>query len=314
MIFKEEVFEESSLIIFGLMSFKMKKYQNINIIGAGRLGLALAQALNRVGFSVRCLIDKRKESLNRARERQVAQIYSENLFELQTADIIFICVNDDQIGFVLSELTDVLKEKKVADFAFHCSGALSAAALDTLREFDIKIGSMHPIQTLAGTVEDYEKLFGIYFALEGDDEAISAARFIVQKLSGKSIVLSELDKTTHHLACTFAANYVNFLISIVVKLYEEIGIDEKRAREMVRPLVLSSVENSLEKGVENSITGPAARGDVGTIEKHLEILKEKFPEFEKIYKLLGKRIFDYSSILKNLDKEKIQRMRELFNL
>jgi predicted short-subunit dehydrogenase-like oxidoreductase (DUF2520 family) len=170
------------------------------------------------------------------------------------------------------------------------------------------------VQTLAGAVEDYEKLFGIYFVLEGDDEAVSEAEFVVQKLSGKVIVLSEFDKTIHHLACTFAANYVNFLISIVVKLYEEIEIDEKRAREMIRPLVFASVENSLKKGVENSITGPAARGDVGTIEKHLEILKEKFPEFEKIYKLLGKRIFDYSSILKNLDKEKIQRMSELFNL
>ncbi|NOZ63273.1 MAG: DUF2520 domain-containing protein [Calditrichaeota bacterium] len=291
----------------------MKEINRISIVGSGRVGFALAKALAEGGFSILGLFDRDPERLEWAKRQDIAEKYSVKLDDLTSGDAIFICVSDDRIRVVARQLAQMFAEKKLVQFAFHCSGSLSADVLQPLSKYGVKIGSMHPVGTFSGAEDDNKKLRGIFWAVEGDELALSAAKSLIRRLQGEFIVLPKSAKPLHHLACTFASNYVNFLLSIVVELYRELGVDEESAQKLIMPLVKTTIENIGKRGLQESLTGPAARGDLGTIEKHLKILSEQFPEFEIIYKKLGGRIFEYPSVMNRLEKNVIQRMKELFN-
>ncbi|OQX86620.1 hypothetical protein B6D60_05855 [candidate division KSB1 bacterium 4484_87] len=291
----------------------MEEIKKISIIGAGRVGVALAKALAMHGFSIADIVDQDENRLQWARQQCTAENYCSNLKKMIWGDAVFLCVPDDQIHSVANELSRSLPEMETLKFAFHCAGSRAADELLPLSDYGIKIASMHPVQTFFGAQDDYKKTVGIYWAIEGDEDAVSAAKVIIGKLKGEFILLSASAKPIHHLACTFASNYLNFLLSLIIEFYQNIGIDETVARKMVLPLASTTLENIGEKGLEEALTGPIARGDLGTLEKHLKILSEKFPEFEIIYKLLAKRVFEYSSVIDELDVGTIQQLKKLFN-
>jgi predicted short-subunit dehydrogenase-like oxidoreductase (DUF2520 family) len=51
------------------------------------------------------------------------------------------------------------------------------------------------------------------------------------------------------------------------------GIDAKQVRRIMEPIVLRTVRNVLHSGAGKSFSGPLARGDVRTVERHLVSLE-----------------------------------------
>ena len=102
----------------------------------------------------------------------------------------------------------------------------------------------------------------------------------------KDIVITDSEARENiHLAAVFASNFSNHMIHIAHNLLEEYGIDP----ELLTPLISETIQKSLSLGPEAAQTGPARRGDIEILNRHLKKLKDH-PELGSIYKKISEHI------------------------
>jgi len=76
-------------------------------------------------------------------------------------------------------------------------------------------------------------------------------------------------------------------MNVVESIYQAIGLNEKDAKKAYLPLVYGSLKNIENSGSIHSLTGPIARGDFGTIKKHISAINKNLPQFSSLYSSLG---------------------------
>jgi predicted short-subunit dehydrogenase-like oxidoreductase (DUF2520 family) len=161
----------------------------------------------------------------------------------------------------------------------HLSGAMSARALSAADKRGASVAALHPLMTFTRALTDspleeiQERLRGCVWALETSDEDLRATlQSMVSALDGKVAVLGENDRIPYHIAGVLASNYVVTLIGAAVALWESFGEDASLAGEALLPLLRASVENLAAMPPSTALSGPIARGDLGTLRAHLDWL------------------------------------------
>lgn len=193
--------------------------------------------------------------------------------------LILITVPDDAIPSVAQGLAG-------ASFSFrrkvvlHSSGALDSGVLAPLRSRGASVGSIHPLQTFGRRVLS---LSGVHFAVEGDEPAMRLAQSLVTAWHGKLLRIKASQKPLYHVAATFASPLFTPLMEAAVRLMGRAGVGRKAAAAALRPLLLTTIENFLHTG-KQSWTGPFARGDAGTIRKHLRALDRHDANLARYYR------------------------------
>ena len=149
----------------------------------------------------------------------------------------------------------------------HVSGATLLAALDPHeRRF-----SLHPLQTFDRS-GDPAQLDGAWAAISGEtDEALAVARELAETLGLRPFELADEDRTLYHAGAVFASNYVVTLQRAAVRL----GVPA----DGLVPLMQGTIEHGFE------LTGPIARGDWETVERHREVLHQT--EYAHLYDALA---------------------------
>jgi predicted short-subunit dehydrogenase-like oxidoreductase (DUF2520 family) len=135
---------------------------------------------------------------------------------------------------------------------------------------------------------------GIIWGLEGDPAAVEAAGGMVRDLHGNILLLAARHKALYHAACTLASNALVALEWTAVGLLGRAGIAPDAAAEVLVPLVQGTLQNVKSLGLEQALTGPILRGDIATVEAHLEALRG-VPEALEIYAALGRGILDLAA-------------------
>lgn len=261
----------------------------VSIIGAGRLGGALAIALSRKNFEIETLAARNFEKAERVaayiapKPRIVA---SDELSQIKS-DIVFITTQDSNIAAVAEKLKENLSNKPLV---FHTSGALSSEVLANLKSIGCPVGSLHPLVSVSDSIIGAGKLAGAYFCVEGDAEAVEIGERIVRALGGNPFSIAVKYKTLYHASAVVACGHLVALIDTAIEMLTKCGLDEETGREVFLPLIKSTVGNLENQTTAQSLTGTFARADVATFEKHLEILRETTsPEILETYLLLGAR-------------------------
>jgi predicted short-subunit dehydrogenase-like oxidoreductase (DUF2520 family) len=156
----------------------------------------------------------------------------------------------------------------------HVSGATPLAALDPhTRRF-----GLHPLQTFT-KARGPEQLDGAWAALTGEhDVAIAAARRLAETLGLHPFVLADGARPLYHAGAAFASNYLVTLQRAAALLFEAAGAPP----EALEPLMRRTIENGFD------LTGPIARGDWSTVERHRTAIREARPELEPLYDCLAK--------------------------
>src|SRR5271169_4345743 len=158
----------------------------ISIVGPGRLGSALAVNLARAGYEISFLVvrSRKRVSSNTAplAHRVGAKIVPLGEKTLDTK-LVWITVPDDEIAAVVAKLAGAQEWRGTT--VFHSSGAITSDVLSPLREKGAKVGSVHPVMTFVG--RSMPPLEGVPFGVEGDAEAVRAARKVVRDLGGTEI-------------------------------------------------------------------------------------------------------------------------------
>jgi predicted short-subunit dehydrogenase-like oxidoreductase (DUF2520 family) len=273
---------------------KRKEKPNVSIIGAGRLGTALAQALARHGYPIRSLVARQlknaRHAATLARKAAVSdggiKAYATNQIGLlPEADLFLISTPDDQIADVVAQLRNLRLASKPT--ALHTSGALSSDVLSPLRAKGWSVGSVHPLISVSGPNDSIESAF---WSVEGDAPAVRVAKMLVRDLGGTSFSIRTADKPLYHAAAVMTSGNVTALFDVALEMLVECGLTRKTARRILQPLLVSTINNLKAKDPAQALTGTFSRGDVETVKRHLAALKEhKLAEALELYCRLGKR-------------------------
>lgn len=106
-------------------------------------------------------------------------------------------------------------------------------------------------------------------------------------MRGIPFFISSNQKPLYHAAACIASNYLVALMNTVESIYQAIGLNEKDAKKAYLPLVYGSLRNIENSGSIPSLTGPIARGDSGTIKKHVSAINKNLPQYSSLYSSLG---------------------------
>ena len=269
---------------------KRKQKPELSIIGSGRLGTALALALASKGYRLKSLVARTPQSARRAGgllSRTVQVLATKNLASLLPAEVFLITVPDDQIARVAVELSSLVLDGKRRPTALHTSGALSAEVLTPLRDKGWQTGSLHPLISISASDST---VYGAYWSIEGDPPAVRVAKAIVQDLAGKSFSIRSEDKPLYHAAAVMSSGNVVALFDVALEMLAECGLDRKTARNILLPLIASTVRSLEAKDPAQALTGTFSRGDVETVKRHVAALKQKqLVDALDLYRALGKR-------------------------
>lgn len=262
----------------------MSEPKSFSIIGAGRVGIALAAALISRRRHLKVIADSSLKKARRARKILGQGMATDNPARaVRRSELIFICVPDSQIEKVVEQLGPSDVKNK---YIFHTSGALSSRLLAPLAEAGARVGSFHPIQTFASEVPDKDIFKGIFIGLEGQPEAIEMGVELARALKSQVILLAPEDKPAYHLACSISSNFLVVLLSEIKDIMRTIGLDERATLDVLTPLLNKTLHNVKKLGIEESLTGPVVRGDVETVKKHLEITSG-FPGLDRVYRAMA---------------------------
>lgn len=279
----------------------------LGFVGAGRVGRALAVLCRKHGFTISSIIDVNLERARRVQRECSASISSTDLHEIDPGTtVLFITVPDDEIeglGLPLAK-SGVLEEGIVVS---HTSGLYPSDVLSPIRGEGISICSFHPCFSFTEDFED--NLEGAFITLEGDVEGCRRLEVLARTLGGKPITLSKEDKMRYHVGCTMASNYLVSLMALVQRVLGE--MDQGEGIQLVLPLVRETLRNIERGGVKNSLTGPILRGDLRTVESHLNVLGELDTTLIPPYIALGRVTLQIAETL-GLESEMIHALKDLF--
>jgi predicted short-subunit dehydrogenase-like oxidoreductase (DUF2520 family) len=284
------------------------------IVGAGVVGTALAARLARAGMPVTGLHGRRVERTDAARAISgVASSTGELPQILSESDVIVLAVPDDRIGEVTERLA---REGRLRpeQILLHTSGAnpariILAAALPYVRA----VGTLHPLVSFADARVAVEVLAEVAFAIEGDDAARAIARRLVRALGGRAVFLEAENLALYHAGAVMASSYVVALADAARSLLIKAGVPAAQALPSLIPLLTSVVQNLAELGLPGALTGPVARGDVASVERHILTLEARAPELVALYRLVGRDVLRLAREKADLDPVRAARLEALFS-
>jgi predicted short-subunit dehydrogenase-like oxidoreductase (DUF2520 family) len=239
------------------------------------LGTALASALDACGYEVRALVSRGAAGARRAAARaglKALALGAGELERLPSVELLFVTTPDDALKEAARALASLPEAR--ARVALHTSGALSSELLAPLRARGYQIGSMHPLAAVSETRAGAQSLRRAFYCVEGDAAAVRAARRVVRDLGGRSFTIAPEDKALYHAAAVMTAGHVVALFDTALDTLRRCGLTNTRAREVLLPLLRSTIENLSTQTPARALTGTFARGDLQTVLSHLRALRQ----------------------------------------
>jgi predicted short-subunit dehydrogenase-like oxidoreductase (DUF2520 family) len=218
------------------------------VVGAGRLGRALVDGLRSAGMDV-------GEPQGRGADGR-------------GFDAVLLCVPDAEISAAAAAI-------RPGPLVGHCSGATGLDVLSPHEAF-----SLHPLMTVTAEGADFK---GAGAAIAGSSEAaLDFARTLAERLGLEPVEIATEDRVAYHAAASIASNFLVTLESAAERLAATAGMD----RRLLVPLVAATVQNWGRLGGERALTGPVARGDVGTVEAQRRTVEERAPDLLELFDAL----------------------------
>jgi predicted short-subunit dehydrogenase-like oxidoreductase (DUF2520 family) len=237
----------------------------ITLIGRGRVGSVLVRALRKRGWNV-AHVPARQRTI-RARPND---------------ELVVIATRDDAISSIAQKLArpGVLSRKTAV---VHVAGALGPEVLAPLAGRSAGVGAMHPLLSIASS-ESPPSFSNAAFLVRGDRAAVARARKLARVLGARAVSFA-IDPALYHAAAALVANGSATIAALGAELLTKGGAPPREARKLLGPLLASVAHNVGVFGLPEALTGPVRRGDVATVERHLDRLKSD-PNARRIYAAL----------------------------
>ncbi|HOJ52320.1 MAG TPA: DUF2520 domain-containing protein [Syntrophales bacterium] len=258
------------------------------IIGLGKVGTAIGFLMRKAGFEITAVADISEEALKKGHPYTGGHA-TRNIDEAaRRAENVIITTLDDEIAPTCEAIASAGAVRPKQKF-IHMSGAGSLDLLQSVRRQGAETACIHPLQSFASVSGAIENIPGSVFGITAQSPEVELwAQDFVHRLGGIPFFIKDGDeKTLYHVAACLASNYLTTLMHFVKLIYQKLGMEEEMAIKSVLPLVRGTIKNIEERGTVSALTGPIARGDAGTIGRHLSALSRAMPEMLPYYRLLG---------------------------
>jgi predicted short-subunit dehydrogenase-like oxidoreductase (DUF2520 family) len=227
----------------------VRELDSIAVVGAGRLGTALAAALRASGATV-------DGPLGRGAAPR--------------AEVVLLCVPDREIGAAAAAVTP-------GPLVGHCSGMTGLAPLAGHEAF-----GLHPLMTVP-TGAPPSVFAGAGCAVAGSTErALAVAEALAERLGMRPTRIEDEDRAAYHAAASIASNFLVTLEGVAERLAATAGVDRGR----LAPLVRAAMEDWAALGAERALTGPIVRGDEETVARQRAAVQERTPEILGLFDAL----------------------------
>ncbi|MCF8303404.1 MAG: DUF2520 domain-containing protein [Bacteroidales bacterium] len=249
--------------------------EKIVMIGSGNVATHMALALYKAGLNITAVFSRNISNAEYLASKVEAKA-TDRLKDIPNdADLYLVSVKDSAVAAVAKNLE--LNENIVA----HTAGAISQ---DVLKPASKNYGVFYPLQTFSKNKElNFNEIPLCIEAAnrQTEDHLMDLAK----KISGRVYSINEEQRQILHVAAVFVSNFTNYMFHLA----EDITSHHKIDPEILRPLIRETVHKLQHMSAYHAQTGPAARGDENTMNKHLELLRQ-FPELKEVYKMMSEAI------------------------
>ncbi|MFM8913704.1 MAG: Rossmann-like and DUF2520 domain-containing protein [Flammeovirgaceae bacterium] len=252
----------------------------VSIIGSGNLAWHLAPALDNAGFIIKEVYSRNPRHAEALTGRLYqAEVKASLDFSTSPSTAFILAVSDDAIGSISQEI--ILPDDALL---VHTSGSQS---IDELQYAATPhLGVLYPLQTFSKNKRADFKTMPIF--LESNTEEAEKLLFeLARALSQQVTKITSQERRALHVAAVFASNFTNHMLAISSSILQQNSIDFA----FLKPLILETIQKSLAIGPSQAQTGPASRGDLQILDKHMEFLQEDAAVAE-IYRVVSQHILD----------------------
>ncbi len=236
----------------------------LSLVGPGRAGTTIALALMANGYRVVGVAGRSIDAQSTQDAAAICGAHARFVSDVGIgASAVIIATPDQAVASVASAIAATLEPNSLV---LHLAGSLTLSVFDNLvsQRSDIRVASLHPLQTMPSISEGLDRLPRSFAAIDGDPEVET----IAELLELRPLRVAPIDRARYHASAVVASNHVVALLGQVERLAASAGVPF----EALRPLVEASVENAFSMGPSAALTGPVARGDFKTVEAHLRAL------------------------------------------
>ncbi|MGN6404700.1 Rossmann-like and DUF2520 domain-containing protein [Sinomonas sp.] len=242
----------------------------VGIIGAGKVGAVLGAALRAAEHAVVGVSAVSEASRERAETLLPGVPILEIPDVVERAELVLLAVPDDALAPLVEGLAK-LGAWQPGQLVAHTSGRHGVGVLAPVRAAGAIPLAIHPAMTFTGMSLDLGRILDCRFGVTADPAMLPIAQALVVEMGAEPVVIAEGDRVAYHAALAHGSNHLVTLVAQAAEILGRIGVDEPD--HLLGPLLRASLDNALAAG-EAALTGPVARGDVGTVAAHAEALAE----------------------------------------
>ena len=254
--------------------------QTVSFVGSGNVARHLAPALDNAGFTVKEVYSRHPQHA----KALVGRLYQADLketldFSTSSSSLFIIAVSDDAIQEIVQEI--ILPEGATL---VHTSGSQPLSVLDDAAT--LNLGVFYPLQTFSKQKKIDFRDIPIFIESESEEVARNLLK-IGKEIGGKVKQISGEDRKALHVAAVFASNFTNHMMTLAKEILSNNNLDF----DILKPLIVETINKSISIGPEDAQTGPAKRGDLEILDRHIEFLKDD-ENLAEIYRLISQNILD----------------------
>ncbi|MFB6264269.1 MAG: Rossmann-like and DUF2520 domain-containing protein [Bradymonadaceae bacterium] len=247
------------------------------VVGAGRVGRTIALLADRLGVEVSATWNRTSTAADRTAELVEADACAFGRLPasvrepLSDAGVVWLTVADEAVEDVADELSGSIDSGSIL---LHTCGSMGSEVLGRAG-FRAAVGTLHPLLAISDPEIAVDALGDAVWTVEGESEAVGFSRRLIGAIGGEVYRLPEGARPLYHAAAVTAANLLVGVVDAAIEMAERAGLDRTQAREMLLALAESALANVRDHGTEDALTGPVARGDRATVQRHRRALQER---------------------------------------
>lgn len=260
----------------------------VGVVSAGRVGSVLGAALARAGHTVVAASGISADSHRRAERLLPGVRLLPPDKTVAAADLVLLAVPDDTLAGLVSGLA-ATGAWRPGQIVIHTSGAHGVSVLRPATQVGALSLALHPVMTFTGREEDLQRMAACTVGVTaepGDEAAWNVGEALTVEMGAEPVRVPEAVRPLYHAALAHGANHLVALVADCVDLLAGAGI--AHPERVLGPLLSAALDNALRHG-DRALTGPVARGDSGTVRKHLDVLASHAPDVADCYSVLARR-------------------------
>jgi predicted short-subunit dehydrogenase-like oxidoreductase (DUF2520 family) len=291
------------------MTGLMNSGRTIGVIGAGRVGAVLAAALGAAGHRIAAVAGESDASRTRIDTLLPGVRVDKPTAVAKACDVLLLTVPDDSLDNVVRMLV-ASGAIRSGQYVVHTSGRHGLEVLAPADDIGAHGIAMHPAMTFTGTDVDLARLDGTMFGVTAHADDRGLAQSLVDDLGGRLMWIDEDKRVLYHAALAHGANHLVTLVSQAMDLLRDAGSPDPAAT--LAPLLGAALDNTLAYG-DAALTGPIVRGDVHTVQAHLQTMALTAPSTVETYVAMARATVNRAVVMGRLEPRRAAELIEVLD-